>query len=211
MDWLTFVAKIVLPHGYWGSSQTAGQEDRHLHLTFDDGPHPDTTPALLDLLDEESAKATFFVLGKKIHRYPGLVAEIVKRGHTVGNHSFSHSIMPMMTTKRIESEIADTNDLIKEETGQEPVLFRPPFGLMDDRASWLLQERLMTTVYWGAVSEDWMGIGEKRVIGRTMQRLSHGALIVLHEGKSIAKQTLVATREIIQQSRSHGYSFRALP
>jgi len=208
MDWLTFLSKRILPHGYWGApGANAVDKERHLHLTFDDGPIPETTPALLDLLDEEQVKATFFILGKRAQRYPELVAEIARRGHSLGNHSFNHLFMPTMSTKKIEHEIAATNQSIKDATGSEPVLFRPPFGLIDHRAAAYLKERKMKIVYWGAVSEDWQGIGEKRVISRTMERLGHGASIVLHEGRSIAKQTLSATREIIKRSKSKGFRF----
>jgi peptidoglycan/xylan/chitin deacetylase (PgdA/CDA1 family) len=211
MDWLTILSKRVLPHGYWGPlGTTTAERERHLHLTFDDGPIPETTPALLDLLDEEQVKATFFILGCRAQRYPELVAEIAKRGHTIGNHSFNHLFMPTMSTKKIQHEIDATNQSIKDATGSEPLLFRPPFGLIDHRAASYLKERKMKTVYWSAVSEDWHGIGERRVISRTMQRLAHGALIVLHEGRAISKQTLNASREIIKRSKTKGFRFEQI-
>ena len=97
--------------------------------------------------------------------------------------------------------------MITDATGASPLIFRPPFGLIDHRAARLLQERSMKMVYWGSVSEDWLGIGESRVVRRTLRRLHHGSMIVLHEGRSIAKQTLGATRKIIQQARLKGYTF----
>lgn len=210
MDWLTMFAKQILPHGYWGHPKPSAPEQEHLYLTFDDGPHPDTTRALLDLLDQEQVKATFFVLGSRAQAYPELICEIARRGHCIGNHSFNHQFLPSLSTRGIEREIANTNESIKQATGNEPTLFRPPYGLIDSRASRMVQERNMKTVYWGAVSEDWLAIGDSRVIGRTMSRVKHGSLIVLHEGKRIAKQTLSATREIIKQSKRKGYRFKTI-
>lgn len=211
MDWLTLISKQILPHGYWGEAKKAQDESKpKLYLTFDDGPVPETTTALLDLMDEEDARATFFVLGRRAQKYPGLIADIVRRGHTIGNHSFSHQFMPAMPTKIIEHEIHETNLSIAEAAGNAPVLFRPPYGLMDRRAADCLKERNMTPVYWGAVSEDWLGVGEKRVVERTMSRLKHGTLIVLHEGRLIAGQTLAATRKIIRRSKALGYHFATI-
>lgn len=212
MDWITFFGKRVLPRGFWGPpSASMRPEDRHLYLTFDDGPSPDTTLPLLDLLDEEDIKATFFVMGNRTEGAPELVAEMHKRGHAVGNHTYSHLFLPSLSTKKIEHEIHTTSERIFEITGQEPVLFRPPFGLVDQRGAAISNERKMQTIYWGAVSEDWLGIGEQRVISRTMGRVSHGSLIVLHEGRRIAKQTIASTREIIRQSKARGYTFHPIP
>ncbi len=155
-------------------------------------------------------KATFFVLGDRAQRHPELLSEILKRGHTIGNHSFSHKFMPSLSNKKLQTEIDHTNEKINEATGFAPTLFRPPYGLIDLRAAHLLQERKMKTVYWGAVSEDWMGIGERRVVGRTMGRAKHGSLLVLHETARIAKQTVSATREIIKQGKTKGYTFDAI-
>jgi peptidoglycan/xylan/chitin deacetylase (PgdA/CDA1 family) len=207
MDWLTFLCKCILPRGHWGEQKLGQGEQPHLVLTFDDGPVPDTTNPLLDVLDEEQVKATFFVLGCRSQKYPELLAEISRRGHDLGNHSFSHQLMPIMSTKKIEQEIESTNKLIKDATGAEPILFRPPFGLIDQRAADYVKERSMKMVYWNNVSEDWLGIGEDRVVRRTIRRLHHGSMIVLHEGRRIADQTLGATRAIIRHGKMKGFKF----
>ncbi|HEY9775138.1 MAG TPA: polysaccharide deacetylase family protein [Planktothrix sp.] len=207
MELLKFLCKRILPHGHWGAPKAAPGETPHLVLTFDDGPFPETTLPLLELLDEEQVKATFFVMGRRVQKHQELLQKIAERGHQIGNHSFSHQFMPAMSTKKIEYEIESTNQLIKDATGSTPLIFRPPFGLIDHRAARMLQERSMKMVYWGAVSEDWLGIGEPRVVRRTLRRLQHGSMIVLHEGRTIANQTLGATRKIIQQAKLQGYTF----
>jgi peptidoglycan/xylan/chitin deacetylase (PgdA/CDA1 family) len=211
MDWARFVCKQVLPRGYWGQAKPEAPDDKTLYLTFDDGPNASTTLQLLDILDENDVKATFFVMGSRTQKAPELVAEMAKRGHAIGNHTFNHLFLPGVPTNIIETEIGKTNAAIKTATGSDPVLFRPPYGFIDWRAASVLKEQQLKTVYWGAVSEDWLGIGEKRVINRTMRRLQHGTLIVLHEGKRISKQTLSATREIIKLSKLNGYTFKTVP
>ncbi len=153
MDCLTFAAKRILPRGFWGRA-AAAQEDteRHLYLTFDDGPHPETTSSLLDLLDQEQITATFFVMGKRVERYPDLVADIHKRGHAVGNHTYSHLFLPTLPTSRMQHEIEKTSQVIREMTGVAPTLFRPPFGLLDERGAAISRSGGMQTIYWGAVS-----------------------------------------------------------
>jgi peptidoglycan/xylan/chitin deacetylase (PgdA/CDA1 family) len=206
MEWATAFAKLILPRGHWGAKRD-GSEPPHVVLTFDDGPVPDTTLPLLDLLDEEGVKATFFVMGRRVKKYPHLLVQIKERGHQIGNHSYNHMFMPIMPTKLIHQEIEDTNQAIFDAIGEKPSIFRPPFGLIDFRAAACLEKNSMQMVYWGPVSEDWLGIGESRVVRRTVRKLNHGALIVLHEGHSIAKQTLGATRAIIRHAKARGYTF----
>ena len=105
-------------------------------MTFDDGPNPDTTPHLLELLAEEKVPATFFLIGQQISRHTQLGKDIVNAGHAVGNHSFQHEFMPGMPLKRILEEINRTNDLLREiSKNRAPNFFRPPYGILDKRTA----------------------------------------------------------------------------
>lgn len=136
---------------------------------------------------------------------------MIAGGHTVGNHSFHHNFMPAMATKMIEIEIEQTNSLIEQISGKRPKLFRPPYGMIDQRGAAFLKEVDMTIVYWNCVPEDWQGIGTERVVERVCKKLAGGTLIVLHEANHIAKQTIDATREIVLRAKAQGYIFKALP
>ncbi|MBP7864017.1 polysaccharide deacetylase family protein [bacterium] len=215
MAFLTKLAKCILPSGHWGGvDRRAGNQDPEqtsnspLYLTFDDGPHPDTTPYLIELLEEAGVKATFFLIGKNVERYPDLVKQLHDAGHVIANHSYGHKFMPALKTSTIEREIVKTNDSIALITGGAPTLFRPPYGLMDMRAAACLREQQMTAVYWGSASEDWLLPGADRVVRRVMRCISPGLLIVLHEGALLKNQTVTAAKEIIYRSRDLGYQMQ---
>lgn len=219
MDWLTTLGQSILPSGHWTGHQLSSsrraadgqsEDKRRIFLTFDDGPNPHTTRKLLDLLKEEEVKATFFLIGNHIERYPELAKDIFESGHGVGSHSFSHFYLPILDLKRVESEIIKTNQVYKDQVGAELKLFRPPYGIIDQRAADILQEQSMQIVYWGTVPEDWNPVGSERVVKRVAERFADGQLIVLHEGAAIADQTLAATREIIKMGKSKGFHFEAL-
>jgi len=201
MDWLTVLAQKIMPRGFWKG------KGEHIHLTFDDGPDPASTPWLLELLEKENIKATFFLMGSKAGRFPDLVEAIRKQGHAIGNHTFNHHFMPLLSIKKMEYEIEKTNQEIQSVLQKQPVLFRPPFGILDHRGADILKEREMTPVYWSVVPGDWAPIGEQRVVSRVMKRLAPGTVLVLHEGHHIAKQTVNAAREIIKRSKGSSWTF----
>jgi peptidoglycan/xylan/chitin deacetylase (PgdA/CDA1 family) len=207
MDVLTQLGKQILPKGLWGHEPEQAGKTPSVYLTFDDGPYPQTTPYLLELLEEQGIQATFFLIGKNCALHPELVKQIHDAGHTIGNHSFNHLLLPLLPSKQLEQEIALTNQVIEEVTGQAPELFRPPFGLMDYRAASILKERDMTPVYWGPVTDDWRKPGQRRIVRRVMWSVGDGSLIVLHEGSHLGKQTTGAASEIIRRVKDLGYHF----
>lgn len=217
MDWLAvsrmdllgkFVQKIC-PVGFWGEKSEnncvlspENQEARPVYLTFDDGPSPETTPWLLELLSELEASATFFLIGKEAEKYPDLVCQIQKAGHAIGNHSYSHNFMPILSTGKIENEVGRTNRIISEICGEAPSIFRPPFGLMCPRTARVLTDNALHPVYWSEAPEDWAIPGADRVTRRVLMKMSPGSLIVLHEGPNLKEQTIAAAKEIIYRCKS---------
>ena len=208
MDLLTRISHRILPRGFWGdghshnSAEHPHRSDSRVYLTFDDGPSPHTTPWLLEMLEEEGVRASFFLIGQEAERYPELVEAIHKGGHSIGNHSYKHLFMPGLQNKDVEVEIQRTNEIIEDITGEQPSIFRPPFGLMDHRAAQVLLDRSMHPVYWSQAPEDWSIPGAHRVIRRVLMKLKPGSLIVLHEGSSLKSQTLSAAKEIIYRCKS---------
>lgn len=236
MGYLSRVARRFMPDGDWHIDRTAreviedARNDAHsksksgreeitssrgeapiLYLTFDDGPDPECTPRLLEIMEELGIKATFFLLGSRAAKYPELVHQINAQGHTIGNHSFSHPFMPALSIKQISREIHETNTRLQEVIETPPVLFRPPYGILDKRCSDALKEVEMRTVYWSVVPEDWNHIGANRVVHRVMRGIAAGRLIVLHENELLYKQTTQSTREIIKRCKSLGFQFEAVP
>jgi peptidoglycan-N-acetylglucosamine deacetylase len=206
MDALTNLCKSILPEGFWGHGPTHTSTEPTVYLTFDDGPHPATTPRLLDLLSERGIHATFFLIGNNCRKFPRLVERIHEQEHAIGNHTLYHPPLPVLPARQIEREIIATNEIIEEITGSRPKVFRPPFGLMDERAAALIKEQGMMPVYWSSVPE-WFIPGTHRVIRRAMSKIADGTIIVLHEGGYVAKQSVAAAGEIIYRTTVLGYQF----
>lgn len=220
MEGLTGLAKLFLPEGLWKGAEPEESSDQEpaivsggnaeIHLTFDDGPNPATTPRLLELFEEEGVKATFFVIGEQVEKHEELLLEVSRRGHAIGNHTYSHQFLPLLTTKKLEKEILSTNDRIKDITGESPRLFRPPFGIVDRKTHSLLQEQGMKTVYWSAFSEDWRQIGERSVVDRLSKYAAPGGIMILHELEPTGNQTIAAARTLIHRLKGRNFRFSAI-
>jgi peptidoglycan-N-acetylglucosamine deacetylase len=206
MDFLKNLGQMILPPGHWEHDSA----EAHVYLTFDDGPSPDTTMQLLELLDIEQVSATFFLIGSHAAKHPQLVQAIAAQGHSIGSHSHSHKMMPLLSVREIEREIQRANTVLSEILGYTPKLFRPPYGLVDKRTADYLSELGMKIVYWGAVPEDWGKIGAHRVAQKVLRKLTDGTIVVLHEQSRIAEQTLGASKQIIQIGKKRGFTFKAL-
>ncbi|CAN5341503.1 hypothetical protein BH11CYA1_BH11CYA1_46300 [soil metagenome] len=210
MSFLRALAKPILPAGYWAKNRSPRHEDKTpINLTFDDGPDPSTTKELLVVLADEKVKGTFFFIGENIRRYPELVEAVYKAGHTIGNHSMTHPFLPSLNIKAVEKEIDQTNELVSEIVGASPTLFRAPYGILDKRCAEALKERRMSTVYWGAMADDYRPIGDQAVVSRIMKQIPGNELVVLHEGHH-ASQCISSTREIIRRSKALGFTFEAI-
>ena len=100
-------------------------------LTFDDGPHPSTTPHILDILKKRHLRAAFFVLGLQANKYPDIIKRMHDEGHIIGNHTYGHKNLTQLKPAQIKKEIESTNDLIEKITGERPKFMRPPYGAVN--------------------------------------------------------------------------------
>ncbi|MBX9694521.1 MAG: polysaccharide deacetylase family protein [Cyanobacteria bacterium] len=207
LELLSTIGKKLLPRGYWHNPNSHSEDNAACHLTFDDGPLPETTPRLLDMLADFKIKATFFFTGRNARRYPDLVKRAAKEGHEIGNHSTNHLPLWMASASFIQGEIDDTSRTILQLTGSNPVVFRPPYGLIDDRGAKIVESRDMKLVYWGTLAEDWSNIGSEEVALRTIRQLRQGSLIVLHEHSRFPDQCIDATQRILSHSNEKGLRY----
>lgn len=153
-------------------------------LTFDDGPHPVHTPAILDWLKAHKLHAIFFVLGEKVVRYPDLVRRIVAEGHQIGNHSWSHPSLSGMSDDRVRSEIKRTHEAIITACGRTPVLFRPPYGaLKSAQRTWIENEFGYSVMLWDIDTEDWKLASTNAIANRIETGLRPGKtrIILAHD------------------------------
>lgn len=157
-------------------------DESSVALTFDDGPNPAATPALLDLLDRHEARATFFVTGEHVRAFPELAREIVSRGHTIGNHTDSHRMLIFRSTAEIADELKRCDEAIHEATGKTPRWMRPPFGFRGPCVRGAVREwGGAGVVMWSALAWDWKPKRTEKVVEH-LQRVRGGDIVLLHDG-----------------------------
>lgn len=188
-------------HGIW-RRKVAGK--RQVYLTFDDGPCPETTPQLLDILDRNGIKATFFCVGDNVRKYPELFAELIRRGHRVGNHTMHHlkGFRTACQTYVADVEMADS--LIGSS------LLRPPYGRI--RLSQLRRLRSKyTIVFWDVITRDYnRKLSPEFVCGVVRRYARNGSVIVFHDSLKASKNMLAAIQPSIDYLKAEGYTFALL-
>lgn len=187
-----------------GNAQTDNgkeQEKKKIALTFDDGPHPVYTPEMLDLLKEKNVKATFFLLGEQIEKYPDIVKRMSEEGHLIGNHSYKHEQLSKLSSVQACSQVNRTNELIHSITGKYPEYLRPPFGDWKDS---LDCEVNMVEVLWDVDTLDWSSKNKDKVVNKVMNNVEEGDIILMHDSY---ESTVQATGEIIDRLQEEGYEF----
>ncbi len=151
-------------------------------LTFDDGPHPRGTPAILELLAASGAQATFFLVGEQVVRWPAIAAEIVAEGHSIGVHGDRHRNLLRLTPRQTASDLRRGWERVADATGSGPVLYRPPYGVVSAAALGLVRARGWRTVLWTNWGRDW----EQRatpasIAARLLAGVTPGAVLLLHD------------------------------
>lgn len=151
-------------------------------LTFDDGPNPAATPALLALLERYNAKATFFLIGRNVRAFPALAKEIAARGHVIGNHTETHPRLAFLPPLRIADELSRCDDAIEIATGKKPRWMRPPFGFRGPQLGGVVRKHGSAgVVMWSVWARDWKPQPPEPVIQR-LRRVGGGDIVLLHDG-----------------------------
>lgn len=180
-----------------------------LYLTFDDGPHPDVTPALLDLFAEQGVHATFFLLGKHAERHPQIVQRIVAEGHAIGNHSYSHPRLAQIDLASQRAEIERTDLILAAFDGAQQHWFRPPSGALPLDMLLDFARRRRAIAYWSYDSMDYQRKGAAVLCERLRAYPPRPGDIVLMHDDDLS--TLAALRELLPEWRAAGHSMEALP
>ena len=181
--WIIWQALVARSRGLGPAITRFATTERQVWLTIDDGPDPATTPRLLDLLDAHRARVTFFVIGEKAARFPELLTEIVRRGHTVGNHTHTHphATFWSASAKTTANEIARCDAAIHAAGIPPTPWFRPPVGLKSLALHPELAKRQKQLVLWNARGFDTRVRTSEEAVTRILRTLSPGAIILLHE------------------------------
>ena len=187
--------------------------DDAVALTFDDGPHPEGTPAVLDRLDAAGAKATFFLLGEQVERRPELAREIAARGHAVALHGYRHRLVLRRTRRRLAADLDRAAALIAEAAGVEPIYYRAPYGVFSGASLALARQRGWIPFLWSRWGRDWepRATGEA-VARRAAGRLVAGDVVLLHDSDDYSsagswRSTVEALPAILEAGSSQGLAW----
>ncbi|MCI8482812.1 MAG: polysaccharide deacetylase family protein [Lachnospiraceae bacterium] len=181
--------------------ETQRSEKKKIALTFDDGPHPEYTPKMLAALKERGVKATFFLLGQEVEKYPEVVKQIQEEGHLVGNHSYRHEQLSKLSMEQACKQVERTNELICEITGVYPSYLRPPFGDWHEK---LDCEMNMVEVLWDIDTLDWSSQNHGAIVNKVIKNIQENDIILMHDGY---ETSVTAAMEIIDTLQKEGYEF----
>ena len=188
-------------HGVWRRKQ-AGR--KVVYLTFDDGPCPDTTPLLLDILERNNIKATFFCVGDNVRKFPDLFAELKRRGHHVGNHTMHHLKGFRVDYQTYIDDVAEADGYI------DSTLMRPPYGRIKWSQLHTLRQKY-TVVFWDVITRDYNACLTPEQVLRIVKRYTrNGSIIVFHDSKKAAKNMLAVIQPAIDFLKNEGYDFCVL-
>jgi len=179
----TLIASSRIKMGFFLESICRVKTDSYeVALTFDDGPHPEYTPELLDLLKENHITATFFVIGTNAEKYPEIVKRIAAEGHTIGIHSYYHKpSFTFLSKQYVINDLKKSKTLLEKITGKEILLFRPPYGVTNPNIAYAVKLLNLQSVGWCIRSYDTVKKSENNVVRKIERSLSPGSIILMHD------------------------------
>lgn len=190
-------AKRVLP------IYSVERDDRVISISFDASWGGDQTMGILDLLDEYDAKATFFLVGIWVEKYPELVKEIATRGHEIGNHSAKHPHMTKISEEKMREELRVMDDQLEALIGQRTKLFRPPYGDYNDKVVTVCRDAGYEVVQWSVDSLDWKNLGVQDLITKATKNVQPGDIVLFHND---SKYILEALPTVLKTYKEQGFT-----
>lgn len=193
--------RMLYPSRTWSYSA----REKKLYLSFDDGPHPQITPMVLDLLKEYEAKATFFCVGQNVEKHPGVFERIIAEGHSIGNHSFHH-LNGWKTNDQTYLE-----DVQKADAVIQSNLFRPPYGRLKFTQSSKLRQIGYELIMWTLLSADYdKRLTKENCAARLVKNIQPGAIVLFHDSEKAADRMIYALTTLLKVANEQGYRFEAI-
>ncbi|WP_329253213.1 polysaccharide deacetylase family protein [Streptomyces sp. NBC_01478] len=184
------------------------RDRKEIALTFDDGPQPENTGRVLDVLERYGVPATFFCVGMNARAHPDLLVRMREQGHGFGNHTWSHPFLPELTRPQLREQIERTQEAITEAAGvPAPTLFRPPYGARTPQVLDWLAESGLRIALWDVVPDDWSMPGARTVADLVLEQARPGSVVLLHDGGGDRGQTVEALPAVIEGLLERGYRF----
>lgn len=214
---LLVVGWMIIPNSgqfYGRAVHRVKTKEKIVALTFDDGPNPPFTNQILDVLKKYDVKATFFVVGARCKQFPDVVKQVYKSGHELGNHTWSHNILILKSSKFIYNEIDSTDKFLRDLGYADIIYFRSPKGMKFIRLANILAKTNRDNILFDVVGWDWSCPGIEKIVKNVISSVHAGSIILLHDGNgdnnyviTDRSQTVAATEIIIQRLKAKGYRF----
>jgi len=208
----------MAPTGQWfGHTFTGlGRGSKQLALTFDDGPNDPHTQHLLEVLARHNVHATFFLIGRYAQQRPDIVREIVKAGHVVGNHTFTHPLLVFKSTRELRAQLENCRRALSDAIGEHSNLFRPPFGGRRPAVLRVVRQMGLEPIMWDVTGYDWNANSAEQIERKVTSQARGGSVILLHDGGhrefgANRSYTVTATDRLISRYKSEGYEFVTIP
>ena len=200
-----WIVKKIFPSYIWNMSAN----ERDVYLSFDDGPHPEITLFVLEELEKYNAKASFFCVGNNVELYPNIYKQIIEKGHSVGNHSYSHPNGWEIPTDKYLEDVRTAASLI------ETNLFRPPYGRIKNKQAQGLKKAMnkesIKLIMWDVLSLDFdTSFSPKECLKNVIKNTSNGSIVVFHDSEKAFKNLKHSFPEAIKQLAGEGYNFKNL-
>lgn len=172
-------------------------------LTFDDGPDSTFTDPILEILERHNAKATFYMIGEHMKKYPHIVKKVAFQGHEIGNHTYHHRNLTELTEREIEEEIASTDNIIRELTNEKPTSFRPPFLAWNEMTNEVVAQKFSYPIISAAnlSAKDWEQPGTDWIVNETRKQMQPGSILIFHDGLGDRHQTVEAMEILLTEYR----------
>ena len=180
---------------------------RKIALTFDDGPHPYKTDAVLNILEKHGVRATFFVVGENVSYYPEPLRRAVALGHEIGNHTYHHASLSHACEENAAEEIEKTEEIILKTVGYRTKLFRPPEGAYNACALNVVKSKDYRVILWTVDTRDWENKSAETMVQTVMTNIKGGSIILFHDYMSKKSHTLEALEILLPQLIAQGYEF----
>jgi peptidoglycan/xylan/chitin deacetylase (PgdA/CDA1 family) len=208
----------MAPTGQWYGRTFTGlrRPSKQLALTYDDGPNDPHTLRLLEVLARHNVRATFFLIGRFVQRRPDIARELVKAGHVVGNHTFTHPSLILKTSACVRRELESCERALADAVGEHSHLFRPPFGGRRPAVLRITHQMHLEPIMWNVTGYDWNAPSAEHIETKVKSRVRGGDVILLHDGghRSFGTDrsyTVAATDRLISGYQSEGYEFVTIP
>lgn len=203
------IAKSRTYQAFGELTSRVATEQRFIALTFDDGPTPEGVSRLLPVLEDRGVKATFFVTGAEVERHPEAAAALVAAGHELGNHSYSHPRMVLLSQSSIASEVERTDELIREAGQLGDIHFRPPYGMKALSLPYFLKKTGRRTIMWGLEpdSDSQLASSSSEIAQHVIANSKPGDIVLLHVMYRSRRASLEAVPEIIDGLQARGFHF----